>query len=60
MKAGASKRDVTVPELLGNPKVHDPLFARVSIAFLKGKELWIICDWYWLEQRLMHREMTQR
>ena len=31
MKAGASRRDVTIPELLGNPAVHDPLFARVLV-----------------------------
>ena len=31
MKAGASKRDITVPEFLGNPDVHDPLFARVLV-----------------------------
>ena len=31
MKAGVGKRDVTVPELLGNPIVHDPLFARVLV-----------------------------
>ena len=31
MKAGASKRDITVPELLGNPIIHDPLFARVLV-----------------------------
>ena len=24
MKAGGSRRDVTIPELLGNPAVHDP------------------------------------
>ena len=31
LKAGASRRDVTVPEILGNPKVHDPLLARVLV-----------------------------
>ncbi len=31
MKAGASRRDVTIPELLGNPAVHDPLFVRVLV-----------------------------
>ena len=31
MRAGTSKRDVTVPELLGNPIVHDPLFARALV-----------------------------
>jgi hypothetical protein len=32
----------------------------LSMAFLKGNELWIIGGWRWLEQRLMYREMMQR
>ena len=31
IKAGAAQRDITVPELIGNPTVHDPLFARALV-----------------------------
>ena len=48
MKAGASKRDVTVPELLGNPKVHDPLFARVLVLDDGENAVAIVClDMVW-------------
>jgi hypothetical protein len=30
------------------------------IAYLKDNELWVIGGWYWLERRLMWREMIQR
>ena len=31
IKAGAAQRDITVPELIGNPTVHDRLFARALV-----------------------------
>ena len=31
MKAGVSTRDMTFPELIGNPSIHDPLFAKVLV-----------------------------
>ena len=31
MKAGVSTRDMTFPELIGNPPIHDPLFAKVFL-----------------------------
>lgn len=43
MKAGASRRDVTIPELLGNPAVHDPLFARVLVLDNGETAVTIIC-----------------
>lgn len=43
MKAGASKRDITVPELIGNPDVHDPLFARVLVLDDGDNAVAIIC-----------------
>lgn len=43
MKAGASKRDITVPELLrGNLTIHDPLFARVFVLDDRNKAVAII------------------
>ena len=48
MRAGASKRDITVPELLGNPDVHDPLFARVLVLDDGENAAAIIClDMIW-------------
>lgn len=48
MRAGASKRDVTVPELLGNPNVHDPLFARVLVLDDGTNSAAIVClDMVW-------------
>jgi len=41
--AGASKRDITVPELLGNPLVHDPLFARALVLDDGDNSVAIIC-----------------
>ena len=44
MKAGVSKRDITVPELLeGAPNVHDPLFARVLALDDGDNAVAIIC-----------------
>ena len=43
LKAGASKRDVSVPELLGNQPVHDPLLARVLVLDDGDKAVAIIC-----------------
>jgi putative membrane-bound dehydrogenase-like protein len=43
MQAGASKRDITVPELLGNPQVHDPLFARALVLDDGDSSVAIIC-----------------
>ena len=40
MKAGATKRDITVPELIGNPDVHDPLFARTPENSLESRVHW--------------------
>lgn len=31
MKAGVCTRDMTFPELIGNPSVHDRLFAKVLV-----------------------------
>jgi len=48
MKAGVGERDVTVSELLGNPKVHDPLFARVLVLDDGDNAVAIIClDMVW-------------
>ena len=48
MRAGASKRDITVPELLGNPTVHDPLFARVFVLDDGSNSAAIVClDMVW-------------
>ena len=41
--AGASRRDVTVPELMGDPLVHDPLFARVLLLDDGDESVAIIC-----------------
>ena len=41
------------------PRCHTEM-ELLSIAFLKGNELWIIGGWQWLERRLMYREMMQR
>ncbi len=43
MSAGVAKRDVSFPELLGEVKVHDPLFARVLILDDGTDEVAIIC-----------------
>lgn len=43
MQAGASRRDVTIPELLGNPAVHDPLWARVLVLDDGETAVTIIC-----------------
>ena len=43
MKAGASKRDITVPELLKNVNIHDPLFARVLVLDDGDKSVAIAC-----------------
>ena len=43
LTAGASQRDVTVPELIGNPPVHDPLLARVLVLDDGGNSVAIIC-----------------
>ena len=43
MKAGVGKRDVTVPENLGNPNVHDPLYARVLILDDGDNAVAVIC-----------------
>ena len=48
MRAGAGKIDVTVPELLGNPSVHDPLFARVLVLDDGSNSVAILClDMVW-------------
>ena len=48
MRAGASKRDITFPELLGNPIVHDPLFARVLVLDDGTNSVAIVCvDMVW-------------
>ena len=48
MRAGTSKRDVTVPELLGNPIVHDPLFARALVLDDGANSVAIVClDMVW-------------
>jgi len=31
IKAGAAQRDITVPELIGNPTIHDRLYARALV-----------------------------
>ena len=31
IKAGAAQRDITIPELIGNPTVHDRLYARALV-----------------------------
>ena len=41
--AGASERDVTVAELMGNPSVHDPLFARALVIDDGERAIAIIC-----------------
>ncbi len=43
MKAGASRRNVTLPQLLGNPDVHDPLFAQVLVMDDGKNAVAIIC-----------------
>ena len=43
MRAGAAKRDVSFPELLGGVRVHDPLFARVLILDDGDDKVAIIC-----------------
>ena len=43
LKAGASRQDVTATELLGNPKVHDPLMARVLVLDDGRNSVAIIC-----------------
>jgi hypothetical protein len=43
MRAGASKRDITVPELLGNQEVHDPLYARALVLDDGDNAVCIIC-----------------
>ena len=48
MRAGASKRDITFPELLGNPIVHDSLFARVLVLDDGTNAVAIVClDMVW-------------
>ncbi|MDE0297098.1 MAG: hypothetical protein OXN17_00525 [Candidatus Poribacteria bacterium] len=48
MRAGASIRDVTVPELLGHPSVHDALFARVLVLDDGTNSVAILClDMVW-------------
>ena len=43
VSALASRRDVTVPELMGDPLVHDPLFARVLLLDDGDESAAIIC-----------------
>ena len=43
MKAGVCTRDMTFPELIGNPSVHDRLFAKVLVLDDGEETLCIIC-----------------
>ncbi len=43
MKAGASRRDVSVPELLGQQPVHDPLMASVLVLDDGNNSVAILC-----------------
>ena len=43
MKAGVSTRDMTFPELIGNPSIHDSLFAKVLVLDDGDETLGIIC-----------------
>ena len=43
MKAGVSTRDMTFPELIGNPPIHDPLFAKALVLDDGEETLCIIC-----------------
>ena len=43
MKAGVSTKDMTFPELIGHPSIHDPLFAKALVLDDGENTLAIIC-----------------
>ena len=58
MKAGAAKRDITRPDLMGNPPVHDPLFARVFVLDDSENPVAIIKIRFCRNRRLASRNST--